>query len=288
MFLIRIPSSLNVDLPRLQVAMETTQDVVGAAMKVEQCRHQSCQNPELIHLQRNPGWLKRNQRNPDCLCWLYYLFLLFEVIRLNHVDQFAKSWWCNSRHSAAAQTCSPLPALWTLQTFSRPVEALPLALFHFVASCSRSPAGDCSFSSADTVEPTRSRIMRREQNWNWTWENFSPWSPSAPCHGGPEGDLWRCIWHSHPEYLVPEQPGAALPPHLKGPHLPRQCRKKREAHETSTIYTQVFTLYYQIPRLRRAPGCTPTCSLPESPLSADTPLTFLVLESWTLCWAGSA
>lgn len=42
------------DLPRLQVAMETKQDAVGVAMKVEQCGDQRCQNSELIDLQRKP------------------------------------------------------------------------------------------------------------------------------------------------------------------------------------------------------------------------------------------
>lgn len=142
--------ALNVDLPHLQVAMETKQDVVGVAVKVEQCGHQRCQNSELIDLQRKPKKKKK-------LIWAP-LSVTDHSIRLNFLYQvmlILSGPSGDSRHSAAAQTCSPLPALWTSQTFPRPAGALLLGLSRFVASCSQSPAADCSPSSADTAEPTR-------------------------------------------------------------------------------------------------------------------------------------
>lgn len=54
--------ALNVDLPRLQVAMETKQDAVGVAMEVEQRGHQRGQNPELVHLERKP---KKKQKSSE-------------------------------------------------------------------------------------------------------------------------------------------------------------------------------------------------------------------------------
>lgn len=42
---------LNMGSPRLQVAMETQQDAVGVAVKVEQRSDQSCQTTHLIGLQ---------------------------------------------------------------------------------------------------------------------------------------------------------------------------------------------------------------------------------------------
>lgn len=54
--------ALKVDLPHLQVAMETKQDPVGVAMEVEQRGHQRCQNSELIDLQRKPK-KKKSQKS---------------------------------------------------------------------------------------------------------------------------------------------------------------------------------------------------------------------------------
>lgn len=56
------------DLPRLQVAVEIEQDVVGVAMKVEQRGHQRRQNSELIDLRGKPKKKKnRDLIRPDFL-----------------------------------------------------------------------------------------------------------------------------------------------------------------------------------------------------------------------------
>lgn len=59
-----IGQALNVDLPHLQVAVETKQDPVGVAMKGKQCSHQRCQNSELIDLQRKPK-TKKTQKSSE-------------------------------------------------------------------------------------------------------------------------------------------------------------------------------------------------------------------------------
>lgn len=230
-------------------------------MKVEQGGHQSCQNPELLHLQGNPGWLKRSQT-------LRHLMML--------------SWSCDSHHSAAAPTCSPLPALWTLQTFSRPVVSLPLGLSPSVASCSQSPAADCLSSSADTVKASGT-----------TWGVELKVSLEKASHP----DLLQlCVL----EVLEGVYEGAfdihvqsisglsdlvqSLPHTWKSTTCPTEQHVK---HPIILLGTQFFAAYYQIPRLLRAPGRTATCSLPESPLPAGNPPTSPALGSWTSCWAGS-